>query len=134
MYENPLREGVKFLLGKGDRIKFWEDVWVVEVSLKERFPHLFNISLDQNSLVKDLGFWDGVIWVWNLRWSRPLRSWKLDQSNSLHSLLNNLNYSPNRSDKLIWVFDNKGVYSVKSAITAAIPSSFPLVPWVNSVW
>ena len=81
-----------------------------------------------------MGFWDGVKWVWNLRWCRVLWSWELDQSNSLISILNNLNYSPFRSDKLIWSYDSKGVYSVKCASSASIPNPNSSVPLVNKVW
>ena len=63
MFERPFCDGVKFLLGKGNRIIFWSDLWVMEVPLKDRFPRLFSICLDQSSLVKDLGFWDGSSWV-----------------------------------------------------------------------
>ena len=101
MLEKPFCDGVKFLLGKGDRIKFWEDLWVIETPLKVRFPRLFNISLDQSSILKDLGLWDGATWVWNLIWSRQLRHWELEQSIALLDLLYNVNLASNRNDRLI---------------------------------
>ena len=100
-------------------------------STKDRFPRLFNISLDQSSLVKDLGLWDDANWVWNLKWFCQLRSWELEQSNALLDMLYNLNHAPNRNDRLIWVHDNEGLYSVKSVTNVVFeayrPTSPPLV-------
>ena len=35
---------VSFKVGKGDRVRFWEDRWEGEDSLKSLFPSLFRLS------------------------------------------------------------------------------------------
>lgn len=37
-------EGVKRKVCRGDKTRFWKDVWVGEKSLKKIFPRLFYIS------------------------------------------------------------------------------------------
>ena len=135
IYERPFCDGIKFLLGNGDRIIFWDDIWIFEEPLKLRFPRLFGISMDQSLSVKDMGFWDGYNWEWCLRWSRPLRSWELDQANSLLCLLNSLNYSPDCKDRVIWLHDHKGLYSVKSASLALSSNLTPPIPFsAKGIW
>jgi len=33
--------------GRGDKVKFWEDVWVRNSNFKTQFPILFSLSLNQ---------------------------------------------------------------------------------------
>jgi hypothetical protein len=41
----------RFILGDGAMIRFWDDVWCGEMSLKEAFPILYGIARDKNVLV-----------------------------------------------------------------------------------
>ncbi|KAK1271675.1 hypothetical protein QJS04_geneDACA022379 [Acorus gramineus] len=36
-------EVIRWELGSRDRIRFWEDVWLGETSLRERFPGIFQM-------------------------------------------------------------------------------------------
>jgi hypothetical protein len=58
-------------LGNGAHTWFWEDVWVGEESLRQRFPRLFSISIQQDGLVASMRDPDVVI-GWNFRWRRRL--------------------------------------------------------------
>ena len=39
-------------IGCGDRIKFWEDVWIGNTNLKSEFPRLYSISCNQTQTVE----------------------------------------------------------------------------------
>lgn len=41
-------QSVKVQLGCGNLVRFWEDIWVGNESLKDRYPNLFRISLHKN--------------------------------------------------------------------------------------
>jgi hypothetical protein len=41
---------IRFDLGDGMRIRFWDDVWCGEVCLKIAFPVLYNIALVKGSI------------------------------------------------------------------------------------
>ena len=43
-----------FDVGDGTRIKFWEDVWCRDCSLKEAFPELYSISQTREFLCRRL--------------------------------------------------------------------------------
>lgn len=36
---------VRFKVGKGNKIWFWEDVWVGDSSLASHFPQLFRVTI-----------------------------------------------------------------------------------------
>ena len=64
--EAVCKGGIKFQLGNGGRALMWEDRWLDSVSLKEKFPRLYSISMQQHVNIKECGFWDGLSWLWNL--------------------------------------------------------------------
>lgn len=59
-------------LGEGSKTRFWLDKWVGESTLKARFPRLFQISLQREDLISNMGFWDGIQCHWNLSRRREL--------------------------------------------------------------
>ena len=50
-----IREYVTWRIGAGDKVKFWEDVWVDRSNVKTAFPGLYSISLDKGRKVGEVG-------------------------------------------------------------------------------
>ncbi|KAK7268310.1 hypothetical protein RIF29_21007 [Crotalaria pallida] len=73
-------------LGKGDDTLFWKDLWVGDKNLKNKFPKLFQVAVDKNSVVHSNGEWDGGICRWQVSW-RSLYSWEQTYLVSLCSVL-----------------------------------------------
>lgn len=48
------RNHLRLLVGKGNRTFFWEDVWLGDTPLKERFSRLFRASRNKQALVGDV--------------------------------------------------------------------------------
>lgn len=64
-------QGFKWIIGKGEKIFFWEDIWIGDQALSEKFPRIYSISRWKHckvNLVLDN-------WAENLsmRWTRSLR-------------------------------------------------------------
>ena len=74
--EGWVQNEVGWKVGCGDKVRFWEDVWTGNSSLKNMFPRLFSLSLNQGHKVEEAGRWDDVIWRWNLRWRRARFEWE----------------------------------------------------------
>jgi hypothetical protein len=75
---NWFLESVAKKMRNGEQTRFWEDVWVGNSTLCDRFPRLFSISVQNQALVASLRSpveVDG----WNLLWRRRLL---LEQSGS----------------------------------------------------
>ncbi|KAL4337786.1 hypothetical protein AHAS_Ahas12G0145000 [Arachis hypogaea] len=66
----------KMCVENGGKTKFWEDVWVGERCLKNKFPMLYSISLQKSKLISNCGFWDGLCWNWNLVCRRRFFEWE----------------------------------------------------------
>ena len=61
---------IKWKIGSGSKVLFWEDAWKEdEVSLKEKYPRLYQISQQQ---VQQMGITTNTGWEWQLQWRRFL--------------------------------------------------------------
>jgi hypothetical protein len=63
-------------LGCGGSTRFWLDRWVGVAPLCDTFPRLFKVSLQSESLIKDMGEWSNDIWHWKLKWQRTFFNWE----------------------------------------------------------
>ena len=64
------QQAVTWNVRSGDLVRFWEDPWVNNNNLKELYPRLFSLSLNQGMTVGETGFWDNHGWHWHLKWRR----------------------------------------------------------------
>jgi len=49
-------------IGCGDKVKFWEDVWIGNSNLKSIYPRLYSLSLNQRQKVEEVGIWGDSVW------------------------------------------------------------------------
>ena len=75
---NWFEEIIEWKLGKGDLINFWNDKWIGEVPLKEKFPRLYANSINKEATIREIGCWNNESWKWNLAWRRELL-WEIPQ-------------------------------------------------------
>jgi len=68
--EGWFQEELRWKLGRGDKIIFWEDVWVGNTSLKTCFQRLYTLTANQEQKVEEAGVWEGSEWQWRLQWRR----------------------------------------------------------------
>ena len=64
-------------IGVGDKVRFWEDSWFNNNSLKSVYLMLYSLSVDQGLKVEEVGNWADSMWVWNLRWRRTGFKWEM---------------------------------------------------------
>jgi len=60
-HSNWFDNNVIWEIKDGENVRFWEDKWVGDISLKERFTRLYNISMCQESVMSDLGIWKNKV-------------------------------------------------------------------------
>lgn len=63
--EDWFKSGLKRKLGRGNKVRFWEDEWFGPISMKELFPRLYSVSEDKNKVIESIGEWVGERWQWN---------------------------------------------------------------------
>jgi len=97
----------KWILGDGRSVKFWDDRWVEDIVLKEKYPRLFSISTCKDSLVSDLVI-SGQITSdgchsWNLGWRREMFVWEKCLEEQLLDKISKIHWSSEGKDRLIWI-------------------------------
>jgi hypothetical protein len=68
----------RLILGNGSRIRFWDDVWCGEVSLKEAFLVLYDITLDKDAPVADHLIVGSGSYQSDVSFFRAARDWEVD--------------------------------------------------------
>ena len=95
-------------IGRGDRTIFWEDQWTLDSNLANKFPRLFNISLNKYSTVKEVI--EGGLGV--LRFRRVLTRTLGELKNQMNVILADVVFT-DEPDRLIWKPTGSGIFSVK---------------------
>jgi hypothetical protein len=68
----------RFELGDGSKIKFWDDVWCGEMTLKEDFLVLYDIGRDKDVLVAaHLDSTSGSL-QWDVSFIRASHDWEVE--------------------------------------------------------
>jgi len=110
-FEDNLRR----VVGNGRNTLFWFDCWVGEMSLKLKYPRLFDLAVSKECSVEEmwrLGWMEGDrAWVWR----RRLLAWEEDSVRECISLLHNIVLKENVNGTWRWLLDASNGYSVRES-------------------
>ena len=109
------QEELSWKLGCGDKVKFWEEVWVGSSALKSLFPRLFSLSLNQGQTVGEVGVWINSDWRRRLTWRRARFEWESSLEAYLFTLLSGALMRRNDVDVQVWGKEEPGLFSVNSS-------------------
>ncbi|RHN60029.1 putative RNA-directed DNA polymerase [Medicago truncatula] len=118
--EGWFRYHVSRSLGDGSSVLFWTDVWVGELSLRDRFSRLYDLSVlkgESVAMMRALG-WEEEGEAW--RWRRRLWAWEEELLGELRLLLQNVSLQVHRKDGWKWSADSTSCYTVQSAYKTLI--------------
>ncbi|KAJ4795769.1 RNA-directed DNA polymerase (reverse transcriptase)-related family protein [Rhynchospora pubera] len=101
--------GCKRIVGNGDNISFWNEVWLDNIPLSRTFPLLFNKTNKPKATISQVWNEGKVKLSLSRGISNPVRSKKTVVLNILNEL--NLN---SEKDSIFWNLDSRGFYSVRS--------------------
>jgi hypothetical protein len=88
-------------VGDGASTSFWNEKWIGEQTLRQRFPRLFGISLQKVDSINDMGNLRDGSWIWELRWRRDLFVWEEDQFRDFWESIGSFLPS-NNPDQWLW--------------------------------
>ncbi|MCI29433.1 putative ribonuclease H protein, partial [Trifolium medium] len=91
-------------VGRGDSTSFWNEVWVGGQSLRQRFPRLFGISLQQQVVIQNAGRVIDGRWRWNLMWRRERFQWEEEQYREFVEIITPF-FPSDICDKWLWLGD-----------------------------
>jgi len=110
-------DAVKWKVGDGREISFWEDSWLNCDALKRGFPRLFSLSLVKDAKVTQLVVWSNGVWVWFLDWKRSFFEWEKPSECRLLRNLHRAGLVLGEKDRWLWEVGEFQKYSVSSAYT-----------------
>ncbi|KAK3220872.1 hypothetical protein Dsin_014842 [Dipteronia sinensis] len=61
-----LKEGLRVIVGRGDRARFWSDVMVGGSPLKYAFPRIYTLAVDKLGSIRNFGKRIGLEWKWEI--------------------------------------------------------------------
>ncbi|KAJ9702452.1 hypothetical protein PVL29_004269 [Vitis rotundifolia] len=103
-----------FRVGKGNTIRFWTDVWCSESALSQCFPHLFGMTVQRNSTVKEMWDQNSGQGNWNLNFLRDFNDWELELVGDFLHILRG--HKPSlEEDSVLWRKGKRGQFRVKEA-------------------
>jgi hypothetical protein len=103
------RMGFRWKVGRGDTIRFWEDIWLDSSSLAIQYWEIYSIINEQNGTIAEL--WDGCNLRCTFRRTVDIRLFNLWEE--VLSIASSLVLS-SEDDEPVWQFHSSGVYSSQS--------------------
>ena len=125
-------ENMVFKVGKGNRIRFWTDLWCGNNVLSQGFPDLFSMAAHRNITVEEC--WDQNLGQggWNLGLLRDFNDWELGLVGNL--LVELRDYRVNlEDDSVFWKKGEDGLFKVKKAYSVLANTQGAEFPHSN-VW
>ena len=118
--EGWFQEELRWKLGRGDKIRFWEDVWVGNTSLKTCFQRLYTLTANQEQEVEEAGVWEGFEWQWRLQWRMERFEWESEMERSLLERVSMTFVKRYVNDTQVWGEEELEMYTVSSAHTCLV--------------
>jgi hypothetical protein len=109
-----------FIIRDGSQIRFWEDKWLGNATLREQYPCLYNIVIHKQDTVAEVLSTSPP----NFSWSRDLIGQNLAAWNELIPRIANIVLCHER-DEFKWNLHPNGKFSVKSHYLAMIHADVP---------
>ncbi|EEE51773.1 hypothetical protein OsJ_33218 [Oryza sativa Japonica Group] len=116
-----------FIIKDGSQIRFWEDKWLGNSTLKEQYPYLYNIVRHKHATVAQV-FENNPP---SFSWRRDLIGSKLAAWNNLLPRITGFHLTQEQ-DEFHWNLTSNGEFSVKSHYLALIHSNVPNIN--NCLW
>ena len=121
---------VGFVVGDGEKVKFWKDKWCETITLSEAFPSLFALASNKEAWVNEVwtaeGEWGGS---WNPCFNRPFNDWEMEEVERLFCCLEGKKVRRDEEDRVKWMASKDGDFSVKSLYRTMQPGSLAFFPF-----
>ena len=124
---------LKFEVGNGTRIQFWDDVWCCKEPLKDMFPDFYCIACVKEATVTEhIQLRDAAV-TWEVNFTRLAQDWELESFSSFLDLLYAANIKHTGTDKLCWRPSLAEGFQVKSYYQVLGESRIGDFPW-KIIW
>ena len=73
---NWFESNMVWQVGDGSKFKFWEDKWLDNTQLKERYPRIYKNSMLNDKPIVSFGKWSSEVWEWDFSWRKAWFEWE----------------------------------------------------------
>ena len=108
---------VHLVVGNGERIRFWEDLWWGNQTLCSQFADLYRVISVKNLTVSNV-LGNSFPRSWNFNFRRNLTNTEIDLLQRIMSSLSSVFFSPSLADSRDWSLSSSGLFLVKSFFLA----------------
>ncbi|WKA00162.1 hypothetical protein VitviT2T_018548 [Vitis vinifera] len=102
----------RFVVGNGNRIRFWEDLWWGDQSLGSQYPKLFRVVTDKNIPISSI-LKSTHPFSWNFNFRRNLSDPEIEDLKGLMQSLDCLHLTFSVPDARTWSLSSSGLFTVK---------------------
>ena len=122
------------MVGDGEKIRFWEDLWWGDQPLRSQYPRLFRVVTDKNILISSI-LSSARPFSWNFNFCRNLSDYEIEDLECLMRFLDCMHLSSLASYARSWSLFSSRLFTVKSFFLALfqLPDLSPLFPF-KFVW
>ena len=107
------------MVGNGERIRFWEDLWWSDQPLCSQFPSLYKVIFVKNlTILIVLG--KSYPLFWNFNFYCNLTDTEIELLQRLMSSLSSVHLSPSVVDSKAWSLSSLGLFTVKYFFLALV--------------
>ena len=108
----------------GDKVRLWEDKWNQQQQpLAERYPRLYQISTQQNQIIRHMGQHMQSGWEWQFLWRRSLFENEIESAVNFLKDIEGIHIQQQGSDEWEWLGDQTRKYSTRSAYNLILEAS-----------
>jgi len=111
---NWFDDNIYWKVGTKSRILFWDDMWLRDMCLRDRYHKVFSSSNQKGVKVKEGGGWHGNHWEWNLTWRRNWFEREKLLTKEFVWLVHRSSMHRENKDESVWKEDEKLEYTLKS--------------------
>ncbi|XP_026410283.1 uncharacterized protein LOC113305463 [Papaver somniferum] len=113
-----MKEDTRWIIGNGDNISVWFDIWIEDEAIFDRFRHHRYVTENKNLKVSNILSYG--MWSYN---------------NALHRIFHNIQMPEvlGGEDKMVWTINLKGEFSISEAVNKMSHKEQP-VNWSKYLW
>uniref|UniRef100_A0A2N9EFC4 Reverse transcriptase zinc-binding domain-containing protein n=1 Tax=Fagus sylvatica TaxID=28930 RepID=A0A2N9EFC4_FAGSY len=113
---NDYFQHIEFVVGLGNRIRFWQDKWCGDRALLDRFPTLYACSSHREVTIDSVLIRPnaGGLCEWNVTFGRDFNDWEIDLVVEFFQLLASNTPSNEGPDGLRWKGRKDGIFTSRS--------------------
>ena len=123
------KDKTRIQVGSRNRVKFWNNRWCGDLSLRDEFLGLYVIVSFKDA-------WVVVVWdegSWGPRFIRHFNDWELEEVDALFGRLHNYSIHSSSFDVMAWLETKDGVFSIRSFYSSLVSRRMEPFPH-NIVW